>query len=133
MNPLAVARLGANVSIVLVMLAFVVAVVVQAGQVSSHWSWIIGGVAGIAVLIQVLAGAIWPKAVPAAWDEQVLAQQSAANTFAYFATLAAFLVFLCLAIGDWMRADLAFYLMGVPLGVAPALWMIIAHLRGRAG
>lgn len=133
MNPVTLARLGANISLILVVLAFLAAMYLGSGKVSDGWAWIIGGVALAGAVGQIVASVIWPKSVGPAWDEQVIETQRTANSFGFFITLAMFLVFLILVINDMMRPDLAFYLMGAPLGIAPAIWMIVAHLQGRAG
>lgn len=133
MNPLALARLDANISLVLVFMAFLAAMYLGSGKVSDNWAWIIGGVALAGAVGQFVVSVIWPKSVRPAWDEQVIETQRAANSFGFFMTLAVFLVFLILVINDMMRPDLAFYLIGAPLGIAPAIWMIVAHFQGRAG
>ena len=133
MNPLALARLGSNVGIVVVMAAFTTALFVESGKASNAWTWAIGGVALLGAAAQCIISVIWPSSVKTAWDEQVLMTQRSANAFGYFTVLVIFLIFLALVILDVLDATLAFYLLSIPLAVAPSIWMIAAHFQGRAG
>ena len=90
-----------------------------------------GGLAGAAA--QFVVSILRPSDIRPSWDEQVQASHRASLVFGYWITLATFLVFLALVLADVMSVDLAFYALGFPLGFAPAVWMLGAHLAGRAG
>jgi len=133
MNPLTLARLISNVAIVVVVGAFLLTVAFNTGDLILPWFWIIGGTALFGAVLQLAVSILRPSAIPTAIDEQVRATEVGSQSFGYWISLAIFLAFLVLVLQERMSAPLAFFLMGAPLGAAPALYMLIAHFRGRAG
>ena len=133
MNPLTLARLISNAAIVLVITAFLVTIALNDGAQRVPWFWIIGGTAAFGAILQFTVSILRPKAIATAIDEQVRASEIGSHSFGYWISLAVFLIFLVLVMQDMLSAQLAFFLLGAPLGAAPALYMLIAHVRGRAG
>lgn len=131
-NPLAAARLAANAALVAVMLAFFVRVLILPPGDIAPWVWAIGGVAVAGAVVQVAVSVLVPRAIGPAWDEQVVRTHAGAHAFGYWMTLLAFLaLFLAVRFG-WIGAEAAFYWLAPVLAAAPALYMLVASLMGRA-
>lgn len=133
MNPLTLARLISNASIVAVISAYLVVIMFNVGGNDLPWAWIITGTALTGAALQFGVSILRPSAISTAIDEQVRATEIGSQSFGYWVSLAVFLVFLVLVLNDMMSAQLAFFLLGSPLAAAPALYMLVAHVRGRAG
>ncbi len=81
----------------------------------------------------VIAGLFRPKEARAAWDEQVNLSHLRSYVFGYWVVMAVFLGQLVLVLGGALSGAEAFFMMGLPLAVAPAAYMVWAYLTGRAG
>ena len=133
MNPITLSRLVSNIAVVAVIAAFLVALMFNDGIADLPWGWIIFLTALGGVALQFITSLLRPSDIAAAFDEQVRATETGSYAFGYWISLAVFLVFLVLVLTGRMSAPLAFFVMGAPLGAAPALYMLVAHVRGRAG
>jgi len=131
-NVLSLTRLVSNAAVVAVLCAFLAALAFGNPD-GRGWAWIIGATALAGAAAQFVVSILRPSDIRPSWDEQVQASHRASLVFGYWITLATFLVFLALVLADVMSVDLAFYALGFPLGFAPAVWMLGAHLAGRAG
>ncbi len=131
-NPLALTRFLANAALVIIMLAFVLAILLN-DAISPYWVWMIGGVAIGGAIAQFIVSILAPKSIRPAWDEQVVASHRASLQFGYWMALGTFLILFLLTQFGTLDASIAFFAMAPILGAAPSVWMMGAALAGRAG
>ncbi len=134
MNVVAVARFLGNFLVAFGFVTVLFVLMPMFPNVSgSTWALSLFAAAGIGIFVQVIAVAGRPTDAVSAWDEQSKASNQASYVFGYWCVMAVFLVFLLFVLTGEMTADQAFLWLGAPLGIAPALYMVVAFLRGRAG
>lgn len=101
----------------------------------SGWAWTLTlfAIAGFAILAPLVAVLIRPGDAKTAWDELSEASTRASYVFGYWCVMAVFLVLLGLVLAGRVPAESAFFMIGLPLGIGPSVFMVWAYLRGRAG
>ena len=133
MNIFALTRFAMNVLIVLMISAFWLTYALTEDVAGGTWAAAIFGVAALCGVAMTIIAVMRPKDAKISNDE--LAQRTNVNSYAfgYWVTLAAFLSLLALVLTDRLAGETAFFIMGTPLGIAPAAFMIWGYVTGRAG
>lgn len=131
-NPLVAARLFANASLVAVMLAFFAARFAGSPGDPVAWVWAAGAVAVAGAVLQFAVSVLAPGAIRPAWDEQVVRVHAGSHAFGYWMTLLAFLALFLATRAGWLPVEVAFYWLAPVIAAAPALYMLVAGLIGRA-
>lgn len=131
-NPVALIRKVTAAAAVLLVIAFVTAILAGIGPSGLAWAWIIGGILIGLSILSFLTHLAYPEAADIAWDEMNRAAHRASLIFGYWAALAAFLILLALVWRNLISAQTAFFWLGPVLGIGPSVHFLASILRGRA-
>lgn len=132
-HPVAVLRFAARVVAVLGIALGILMTTLGIGPSFDLWAWVIYGAVAVYVVSVLAGGFDVPRGAKAADDELVRWSETRSHAFGYWVTLLTFLGFLWAVRRDAIPAEIAFSALGLPLGFAPIVYMIVAFLRGRAG
>ena len=95
-------------------------------------AWIGIAAAPVIFMIHTAFWLFFPKESRLAFDEQTTATERRSHALGYFAAVATFLICLALILIGTLKPATAFWFMGFSL-VTPSLYMVVAHVSGRAG
>lgn len=132
MNLLTLTRLGGNFLVLGAAGAFVVSAI-AGGSVQPWQVAVMGALALLGGLAQMLVSIVRPKTIKPAWDEQTVASHRGSYQFGYWAALIGFWCLLGLSQFAGIDLGIAFVWLGVILLSAPSAWMVVSTLLGRAG
>ena len=95
-------------------------------------AWIGIAAAPVIFMIHTAFWLFFPKESRVAFDEQTTETERRSQALGYFAAMATFLICLALILIGTLKPATAFWFMGFSL-VTPSLYMVVAHVSGRAG
>ena len=94
-------------------------------------AWIGIAAAPVIFMIHTAFWLFFPKEIRVAFDETTETERRS-QALGYFAAVATFLICLALILIGTLKPATAFWFMGFSL-VTPSLYMVVAHVSGRAG
>lgn len=128
MNPLAIARLAANLMVAAFGLALLSVYAITQNITAELVVWL-GGIAVLGGVAQFVVSAIYPRSIRPTWDEMAVASHRGAYQFGYWCAIVAFWIFFFSTQYSTMKLEGALLALGVLLISAPSAWMAVAALR----
>lgn len=133
MNLFSLTRFAMNVLIVLMISAFWITYSISDDVAGGSWALAIFIVSALCGVAMTVIAVLRPKDAEVGHDELAKQTNKSSYVFGYWVTLGVFLILLAYVLTGQLPAATAFYVLGTPLGMAPATFMIWGYLTGRAG